>query len=77
MGDLNTKRAQVQGMDQRSGKTIITALAPLAEMQRYATDLRSLTQGRGIFSMELDHYANVPTHLAQEIMEAHQKEKEN
>jgi elongation factor G len=77
MGDLNTKRAQVQGMDQRSGKTIITALAPLAEMQRYATDLRSLTQGRGVFSMELDHYANVPTHLMQEIMEAHQKEKEN
>jgi elongation factor G len=77
MGDLNTKRAQVQGMDQRSGKTIITALAPLAEMQRYATDLRSLTQGRGIFSMELDHYANVPAHLAQEIMEAHQREKEN
>jgi elongation factor G len=76
MGDLNTKRAQVQGMDQKGDKSIITALVPLAEMQRYATDLRSLTQGRGLFSMELDHYANVPTHLMQQIVEAHQKEKE-
>jgi len=76
IGDLNTKRARVQGMDQRSGKSIITALAPLAEMQRYATDLRSLTQGRGIFSMELDYYQEVPAHLAQQIIEAHQREKE-
>jgi elongation factor G len=63
-------------MDQSVGKTIITALVPLAEMQRYATDLRSLTQGRGIFSMELDHYQDVPSHLAQAIIEAHQREKE-
>jgi len=76
IGDLNTKRAQVQGMDQSVGKTIITALAPLAEMQRYATDLRSLTQGRGIFSMELDHYEDVPSHLTQQIVEAHQREQE-
>ncbi len=76
MGDLNTKRARVQGMGQRSGKSIITALAPLAEMQRYATDLRSLTQGRGVFSMELDHYEDMPAHLAQAIIEAHQRERE-
>ncbi len=76
MGDLNTKRARVQGMDQQGGKSIITALVPLAEMQRYATDLRSLTQGRGLFSMELDHYEEVPSHLAQAIIEAHQREKE-
>ncbi len=76
IGDLNTKRAQVQGMGQGAGKTIITALAPLAEMQRYATDLRSLTQGRGLFSMELDHYEAVPRQLAQEIIEAHKKKKE-
>jgi len=75
IGDLNTKRARVQGMDQRGGKAIITARVPLAEMQRYATDLRSLTQGRGLFSMELDHYANVPAHLMQQIVEAHQREK--
>ncbi len=75
IGDLNTKRARVQGMDQSAGKSIVTALVPLAEMQRYATDLRSLTQGRGIFSMELDHYQDVPAHMAQPIIEAHQKEK--
>lgn len=76
MGDLNTKRAQVQGMDQSGGKTVITALAPLAELLRYATDLRSLTQGRGVFSMELDHYEPVPAHLMEQIIEAHQREKE-
>ncbi|MFL7791641.1 MAG: elongation factor G [Anaerolineae bacterium] len=76
MGDLNTKRARVLGMDQSGHKSIITALVPLAEMQRYATDLRSLTQGRGVFSMELDHYDNVPSHLAQEIIAAHQHEQE-
>jgi len=76
MGDLNTKRARVLGMDQESGKTIITALAPLAEMQRYATDLRSLTQGRGLFSMEFDHYEEVPAHLMQEVAEAAKRERE-
>jgi len=76
MGDLNTKRAQVLGMDQSGGKSIITARAPLAELQRYATDLRSLTQGRGIFSMEFDRYEQVPAHLTQQIIEAHQREKE-
>jgi elongation factor G len=76
MGDLNTKRARVLGMDQVGNKSVITAIVPLAEMQRYATDLRSLTQGRGVFSMELEHYENVPSHLAQEIVEAHQREKE-
>jgi len=76
IGDLNTKRARVQGMAQSTGKSIITALAPLAEMQRYATDLRSLTQGRGLFLMKLDHYEEVPTHLVQQLIEAHQREKE-
>jgi elongation factor G len=76
IGDLNTRRAQVQGMDQRGGKTIVNALAPFAEMQRYATDLRSLTQGRGLFSMAFDHYESVPSHLQQEIIEAHQREQE-
>ncbi|MBU0704146.1 MAG: elongation factor G, partial [Chloroflexi bacterium] len=76
MGDLNTKRAQVQGMDQSGGKTIITALASLAELQRYATDLRSLTQGRGVFSMEVDHYEPVPAHIMEQIVEAHRREKE-
>jgi len=76
IGDLNTKRARVLGMDQSSGKSTITALAPLAEMQRYATDMRSLTQGRGIFSMALDHYENVPPHLTEEIVAEHKREQE-
>jgi elongation factor G len=76
IGDLNTKRARVLGMDQSGNKTIITAMVPLAEMQRYATDLRSLTQGRGVFSMELEHYEEVPSHLTQEIIAAHQREQE-
>jgi elongation factor G len=76
MGDLNTKRARVLGMGQSGHKSIITATVPLAEMQRYATDLRSLTQGKGLFSMELDHYENVPAHLTQEIIATHQREQE-
>jgi len=74
LGDINTKRARVQGMDQSAGKSIITAFVPLAEMQRYAADLRSITQGRGIFSMEFDHYEEVPAHVAQGIIEQAQKE---
>ena len=76
MGDLNTKRSRMQGMDQVGGKTIIDTFVPLAEMQRYATSLRSLTQGRGVFTMELDHYEPLPSHLTQTIVEAHQREQE-
>ncbi|RME73595.1 MAG: elongation factor G [Chloroflexi bacterium] len=75
-GDLSTKRGRLQGMEQVRGNTIITALAPLAEVQRYATDLRSLTQGRGVFTMTLSHYEEVPSHIAQQIIAQAQKEKE-
>ena len=75
IGDLNTKRARVQGMDQEGGKTIVTASVPLAEVQRYATDLRSLTQGRGVFSMKFDRYEQVPAHIAQGIIEKARKER--
>ncbi|MFQ5578121.1 MAG: elongation factor G, partial [Anaerolineae bacterium] len=76
MGDLTTKRAQVQGMEQIKGDTVITALAPLAEIQRYGTDLRSITQGRGIYEQKLSHYQVVPNHLTQAIIEAYKKAKE-
>ncbi len=76
LSDLNTRRAQVLGMDQVGDNSVVTALVPFAEMQRYVSDLRSITQGRGVFSLEYTHYANVPTHLAQEIMAASQKEQE-
>ena len=70
MGDLNTRRARVQGADSERGRSIITAQAPLAEVQRYTTDLRSMTGGRGFFTMEFSHYENVPTHVAQELIAA-------
>jgi len=74
MGDLNTRRARVQGVESDRGKSIITAAVPLAEIQRYATDLRSITGGRGFFSMELSHYEHVPSHVAQTVIAARQKE---
>jgi elongation factor G len=76
LGDLNSRRARVQGMDQRRGMAIITAQAPLAEMQRYATDLRSITQGRGIYTMEFSRYEEVPTHVAQKIIEEAKRQSE-
>jgi elongation factor G len=74
LGDLNTRRARVQGMDNEKGRSIVTAHVPLAEMLRYTTDLRSITGGRGVFSMEFSHYEVVPTHLAQDIIDTRQKE---
>lgn len=69
MSDLNTKRAKVHGMSpDEGGFTVIDAEAPLAEVLRYATDLRSITQGRGTFEMEFDHYEEVPAHLAQKVI---------
>lgn len=76
LGDLNTRRARVQGMDTQKGRTIVTARVPLAEMQRYTTDLRSMTGGRGMYTMEFAHYQRVPNHIAQEIIAADQKDKE-
>ena len=75
LGDLNTKRARVQGMDQKGTWSVVTAQAPLAELQRYATDLRSMTQGRGYFTMEFSHYDTVPTHITQQIIEKTRKER--
>jgi elongation factor G len=74
LGDLNTRRARVQGMNSEKGRATITAQVPLAEMLRYTTDLRSITGGRGVFTMEFSHYEVVPTHLAQDVINQHQKE---
>lgn len=70
IGDLNSKRARVLGMYPQGGANVIEAQAPLAEMLHYAADLRSLTQGRGVHTMELSHYEEVPAHAAQKIIEA-------
>jgi elongation factor G len=76
LSDLNTRRAQVLGMDQVGDNSVVTALVPLAEMQRYVSNLRSITQGRGIFTMEFSSYQQVPTHMAEQIIAASQKEAE-
>lgn len=68
LGDMNTRRARVQGMDSASGKSLVTAEVPLAEVQRYVTDLRSITQGRGVFSMEYLRHEPVPNHLQKQIV---------
>lgn len=75
ISDFNTRRGRVQGMTQERGKASVTALVPQAEMLRYATDLRGLTQGRGFFTMEFSHYDIVPTNIAQKIIEQAAKEK--
>lgn len=74
LGDLNTRRARVQGMTTEKGRSVVNAQVPLAEMLRYTTDLRSITGGRGVFTMEFSHYEVVPAHLAQDVIAARQKE---
>jgi elongation factor G len=63
-------------MDTQKGKSTVTANVPLAEMLRYTTILRSMTGGRGYFTMEFDHYEMVPQHLAQEVIDAKKREDE-
>ncbi len=77
MGDLNTRRARVQGMDTVKGESTVTATVPLAEMLRYTTQLRSMTGGRGYYTMEFSNYANVPAYKAQEVIDAHNAEKKD
>jgi elongation factor G len=70
IGDLNAKRGRIQGMmPQGDGETLVEAEVPQAELLRYATDLRSMTQGQGIFTMEFDHYEQVPGHLVEGIIQ--------
>ncbi|MEJ7843237.1 MAG: elongation factor G [Rubrobacter sp.] len=69
MGDLSARRGQIQGMDSRGGGQVIRAMVPLSEMFGYATTVRSKTQGRATFTMQFDHYSEVPKSIAQEIAE--------
>jgi elongation factor G len=71
--DLNGRRGRVLGMDTQDGVQVITAHVPQAELFSYATELRSLAQGRGTFTATLDHYEDVPSHLAEKVIEAHRK----
>lgn len=75
MSDLNGKRGRVSGMNPQGGWNTIEATAPLSEVQRYAIDLRAITQGRGIFEIEFSHYEEVPSHVTQKIVAAREAEK--
>ena len=68
IGDLNSRRGRVEGMEMRSGAEHINAFVPLAEMFGYATDLRSRTQGRGVYTMTFDHYEEVPKNVAEKVI---------
>jgi len=70
MGDLNGRRGRIQGMDNKAGKTVVKAQVPMAEMLTYGTDLTSMTQGRGSFSLEMDHYDVVPQAQQEKIIAA-------
>jgi len=76
MGDLNGRRGRVLGMDSAGKNQVINAEVPMAEIQTYAPDLRSMTGGRGMYAMEFDHYEEVPNQLSEKIVEAINQEKE-
>lgn len=75
MGDLNNRRGRVQGMENRNNRAIINAEIPLAEILRYGTDLRSMTQGRGIYTIEFERYEPVPGHLADQVITQSKEEE--
>lgn len=75
MSDFNTRRGRVLGMEQKGNRTVVRALVPQSEIMRYGTDLRSMTQGRGVYTMEFDHYEPVPKHLADEIVAKSKQEE--
>jgi len=68
MGDLNSRRGRIQGMEMRGNAQVITCFVPLAEMFGYATDLRSMTQGRATYTMQFSHYEQVPANIAEQIL---------
>jgi elongation factor G len=77
MGDMNSRRGRILGMESAGGNQVIKANVPMAEMLKYSADLRSMTQGRGSFTMRFDHYEEVPPHIAEQVIaEAKAEQKE-
>ena len=76
MGDLNSKRGKVLGIDADDDNQSIRAEVPMAEVLNYSADLNSMTSGKGVFSMEFDHYDDVPEHLKVNIIEQNQRDQE-
>ena len=75
MSDFNTRRGRVQGMEQKGNRCVVRALVPLSEVMRYGTDLRSMTQGRGVYTLEFDHYDAMPKQLAEDVVSNHKVEE--
>ena len=68
IGDLNSRRGRIMGMEGRAGAQVVSAMVPLAQMFGYATDVRSATQGRATYTMTFDHYEQVPKSVSEEIV---------
>ena len=77
ISDLNGKRGRILGMEPHGRWQVVKAMAPLSEMYRYAIDLKSITQGRGYFNMNFDHYEDVPVMIAQGIIDEYQKTRDD
>jgi elongation factor G len=75
IGDLNSRRGKVQGMDSQGGNQKVSATVPMAEMLTYANQLHSMTAGRGVYNMEFSHYEEVPANIAQKLLEEKEKNK--
>jgi elongation factor G len=75
MGDLNSRRGRIVGVESKGHNQVVKATAPMAEILRYAPDLRSMTGGRGTFTVEFGHYEEVPAHIAQKVVEQANKER--
>ncbi|HPP06435.1 MAG TPA: elongation factor G [Syntrophorhabdaceae bacterium] len=76
MGDLNSRRGKIMGVEAKGNYQVVKAVVPMAEILKYAPDLRSMTGGRGTFTVEFSHYEEVPAHIAAKIIEAAKKERE-
>ena len=76
MGDMNSRRGKIMGVEAKGNNQIVKAVVPYAEMLRYAPDLRSMTGGRGTFTMEYSHYEEVPAHIAQKVIDQANRERE-
>jgi elongation factor G len=68
LGDINSRRGRIEGMESRMGAQVIQSFVPLSEMFGYSTDLRSATQGRAVYSMEMDHFVEVPKSIAEKVL---------
>jgi len=76
MGDMNSRRGKIMGVETKGSNQVVKAVVPMAEVLRYAPDLRSMTGGRGTFTMEYSHYEEVPAQIADKIVEAAKRERE-